>query len=144
MDLLVALGLALVGLFATRELRFRLRGWLAQSPREQAMAAYEELALRSGDVLEPRGGGETESEYARSLIERLSVPAAQVLAVTAAYQKAAYSLGGPGAAELQAALEANRSLRRELWRRADWRARARMAFSPRPLSARSPRRSRGE
>src|SRR2546430_17149530 len=91
-------------------MRFRLPGWLARTPQEKAVAAYEELTLRSGDALVPRRRGETETEYARSLVQGLSLSAAEVVAVTGAYQKAAYAMRGPSAAELQAALDANRSL----------------------------------
>src|SRR2546430_9253047 len=106
-------------------MRFRLSGWLARSPQEKAVAAYEELTLRSGDALAPRRKGETETEYARSLVQGLSLPAAEVVAVTGAYQKAAYSMQGPGHPELQAALNANRSLRTRLWKQADWRGEGR-------------------
>jgi transglutaminase-like putative cysteine protease len=135
-DLLIAFAVLLLGLYVAREVRLRLPGWLARTPQEKALAAYDELSLRAADAAAPRQPGETEAEYARSLVQSLSVPAAQVVAVTGAYQKAAYSLRTLAWAELHAALRANRALRLGIWKRADWRGKTRLVFSPRPLYAR--------
>ena len=139
--LLIALAAVLVALFAAREVRLRLAGWTARSASEKVVAAYQEFALRASDAIgERRRSGETEAEYARSVVQALSLPAgaaAEVAALTRAYQQATYSLQAPGTAELEAALGANRALRRQLWKGADRRGKIRLAFSPRPLSPRS-------
>ncbi|HEY2668408.1 MAG TPA: DUF3488 and transglutaminase-like domain-containing protein [Actinomycetota bacterium] len=139
--LLVALLAVLAALFGAREVRLRLAGWTAHSASEKALAAYQEFALRASDAIgERRRSGETEAEYARSVVQALSLPAraaAEVAALTRAYQQATYSLQAPSTAELEAALDANRALRRQLWKAADRRGKIRLAFSPRPLSIRS-------
>jgi transglutaminase-like putative cysteine protease len=139
--LLIALLAVLVALLGAREARLRLAGWTAGSATEKAVAAYQEFALRAGDAIgERRRSGETEAEYARSVVQALSLPAgaaAEVAALTRAYQRATYSLQAPSAAELEAALGANRALRRQLWKGADRRGKIRLAFSPRPLATRS-------
>jgi transglutaminase-like putative cysteine protease len=139
--LLIALSAVLVALLGAREARLRLAGWTAGSATEKAVAAYQEFALRAGDAIgERRRSGETEAEYARSVVQALSLPAgaaAEVAALTRAYQRATYSLQAPSAAELEAALGANRALRRQLWKGADRRGKIRLAFSPRPLATRS-------
>ncbi len=146
-DLLIALAAALVLLFVARELRLRLPGWAARSAPEKAVAAYDEFILRAADALgEGRLSGETEAEYARSVTQSLSLPpagAADVMALTHTYQKAAYSLQAPGPAEITAALGANRALRTRLRKGADWRGKARLAFSPRPLYTRPSARTAG-
>ena len=74
------------------------------------------------------------------MVQTLSLPAgaaAEVATLTRAYQRATYSLQAPGIAELEAALSANRALRRQLWKGADRRGKIRLAFSPRPLATRS-------
>ena len=145
--LLIALSAVLVLLFGAREVRLRLAGWTAGSASEKAVAAYREFALRASDATgERRRSGETEAEYARSVVQALSLPAgaaAGVAALTRAYQQAAYSLQVPGTAELEAALSANRALRRQLWKAADRRGKIRLAFSPRPLSSSGAGRSGG-
>ncbi|MEA2567772.1 MAG: hypothetical protein QOD49_2949 [Actinomycetota bacterium] len=139
--LLAALAGVLVALFGAREVRLRLAGWRARSVPEKALAAYQEFTLRAGDAIgEGRHSGETEAEYARSVVQTLALPAvaaAGVTALTGAYQRAAYSLRSPTAAELEAALTANRALRRQLWKGADRRGKTRLIFSPRPLYTRS-------
>lgn len=139
--LLVALLAVLVGLFGAREVRLRLPGWTARSATEKAVAAYQEFALRASDAIgERRRSGETEAEYARSVVQALSLPAhaaAEIAALTGVYQQATYSLQAPSTAELEAALGANCALRRQLWKAAGRRGKIRLAFSPRPLSPRS-------
>jgi hypothetical protein len=141
--LLIALAGVLVLLFVARELRLRLPGWTARSVPERALAAYREFTLRAGDAIgEGRRSGETEAEYARSVVQILALPAgaaAGVTALTGAYQRAAYSLQSPSAAELEAALRANRALRRQLWKGADRRGKTRLIFSLRPLYTRAGR-----
>src|SRR5207244_3367993 len=136
-----ALSAVLVLLFGAREVRLRLAGWTARTVPEKAVAAYQEFALRASDAIgERRRSGETEAEYARSVVQALSLPAgaaAGVAALTRAYQRAAYSLQVPSTAELEAALSANRALRRQLWKGADRRGKIRLIFSPRALSTSS-------
>ncbi|HKN50372.1 MAG TPA: transglutaminase-like domain-containing protein, partial [Actinomycetota bacterium] len=87
--LLIALSAVLVLLFGAREVRLRLAGWTAGSAPEKAVAAYQEFALRASDAIgERRRSGETEAEYARSVVQALSLPAgaaAGVAALTRAY-----------------------------------------------------------
>jgi hypothetical protein len=145
--LLIALAGVFVLAFGARELRLRLPGWTARSVPEKALAAYQEFTLRAGDALgEARRSGETEAEYARSVVQTLALPpgaAAGVTALTRAYQRAAYSLQSPSSAELEAALRANRALRRQLWKGADRRGKTRLIFSLRPLYTRAGRVTRG-
>jgi hypothetical protein len=144
--LLIALAGVLVLVFAARELRLRLPGWTARSVPEKALAAYQEFTLRAGDAIgDGRRSGETEAEYARSVVQVLALPAgaaAGVTALTGSYQRAAYSLQSPSSAELEAALRANRALRRQLWKGADRRGKARLIFSLRPLYTRAGRVTR--
>jgi hypothetical protein len=144
--LLIAIACVLLALFGAREIRLRLAGWTARSFPEKALAAYQEFTLRAGDATgEGRRSGDTEAEYARAVVQALSLPAAAAAGVTAltrAYQRAAYSLQAPSSAELEAALSANRALRRQLWKGADRRGKTRLAFSPRPLFTRSARATR--
>ena len=140
-DLLLALALFLALLFVAREVRLRLGEWTARSPRQKVLAAYEEFVLRAADARgQVRRPGETEAEHARSVTAGLSLPkdgAAQVAILTQAYQRAAYAPQPPGPEELEAALHANRVLRRLIRKGADWRGKVRLAFSPRPLFGRS-------
>lgn len=144
--LLIALAGVLLLLFGAREMRLRLPGWTARSVPEKALAAYREFTLRAGDAIgEGRRSGETEAEYARSVVQTLALPpvaAAGITALTRAYQRAVYSLQSSSAAELEAALRANRALRRQLWKGADRRGKTRLIFSPRPLYTRSGRGTR--
>lgn len=138
-DGLLVLGALLVGLVAGRQSRLRLPLRRARTPGDQARAAYREFALRAADAFGPRRTGETEAEYGDSLVEHLDLPAAEVAAVTTAFQAAVYAPHPPSAAQVDAALGANRALRRDLWKRAGWRGRTRLTFSARPLTTRSGR-----
>lgn len=139
-DLLVALAAVLAGLLIARETRLRFPSWVARSPQEKALAAYDEFTLRAADAYEPRQPGQTEAEYGASVVQGLSLPApgaGEVKTLTRTYQRAAYSLRAPVDPELEGALHANRALRRELFRGADWRGKVRLTFSPRPLHTRA-------
>ena len=138
-ELALSLVAALALLLGARELRLRLPGWRARTAGEQVEAAYGEFLLRAADA-GGRGGsrslGETESEYGQRVTDTLLLPAVLVDTLTGGYQAITYGQASTSEAELSAALGANRDLRRHLWRRADWRGRARLALSPRPLRIR--------
>lgn len=138
-DGLLVLGALLVGLVAGRQSRLRLPLRRAHTPGDRAWAAYREFALRAADAFGPRRTGETEAEYGESLVEHLDLPAAEVAAVTTAFQAAVYAPHPPSTAQVDAALDANRGLRRDLWKRAGWRGRTRLTLSARPLTTRSGR-----
>jgi len=136
-DLILALLAAVILLVCAREARLRLPARLARTPRERAIAIYDEFRLRAGDAAAPKGSGETAAEYGRSLVQRLGLPPGPVVAVTEAYEQAIYRRQGPSEATIAAAAEANAQLRRLVWRRADWPARLRLIASPRPLFTRT-------
>jgi transglutaminase-like putative cysteine protease len=136
-DLVAALLTIVLLLIAARELRLRVPAWLARSPQEKAVAAYDEFRLRASDATGGRKSpGETASEYGRGIVQRLGIPPGPVVALTRAYEQAAFGRHGPGDAAVAEAVAANRSLRRLLWKRADWRGRLRLLVSPRPLFTR--------
>jgi transglutaminase-like putative cysteine protease len=136
-DLVAALLAIVLLLIAARELRLRAPAWLARSPQEKAVAAYDEFRLRASDAAGGRKSpGETAAEYGRGIVQRLGIPPGPVVAVTRAYEQAAFGRHGPGDAAVADAVAANRSLRRLLWKRADWRGRLRLLASPRPLFTR--------
>ncbi|MGH2719586.1 MAG: DUF4129 domain-containing transglutaminase family protein, partial [Actinomycetota bacterium] len=138
-DLILAIVAAVVLLVGAREARLRLPARLAKSPQDRAMAIYDEFRLRAGDAAGPKDPGETAAEYGRSVVQRLGLPPAPVVAVTDAYEQAIYRLQGPDEPVIAAASSANAQLRKLIWRRATWPARLRLIASPRPLFTRGAR-----
>lgn len=124
-------------LFGARELRIRLMGALAGSPRRRVWAAYREFLFRAADAVRSCRPGETELEYAHSIAASLSLPDDSLRAVVAAFQKAEYSGSPIDEAESVAAGRCIRALRWKLWRSAGWLGRGRLLFSPRPLIPRA-------
>ncbi|HWD08522.1 MAG TPA: DUF3488 and transglutaminase-like domain-containing protein [Actinomycetota bacterium] len=135
-DLILALIAAVALLVGAREARLRLPARLARTPRERAIAIYDEFRLRAGDAASPKRPGETAAEYGRSVVERLGLAPGPVTAVTEAYEQAIYRRQGPAETTISAAATANAQLRKLIWRRAGWPARIRLIASPRPLFTR--------